>query len=185
MHKEIFSDLDHRMKKGIDAFKKDLGSLRTGRASASILDPIKVDAYGSQMPLDQLGTISVPEARMISIQVWDKTMVKFVEKAIIESNLQLNPVVDGTLIRIPMPELSEERRKEIVKTASKYTEAAKVVVRNIRRDGMDALKKLEKDGDISEDDFHRFSDDVQELTDKFIKQIDELFHHKEADLLKV
>ncbi|MFN7662435.1 MAG: ribosome recycling factor [Alphaproteobacteria bacterium] len=182
---DFSADLKRRMTSALESLKKDFNSLRTGRASASLLDNVVVEVYGSPMPLSQVATISVPEARMLSVQVWDKSAVKNVEKAIMEAGLGLNPVCDGQLIRLPLPDLSEERRRELVKVASKYTEAAKVSVRNVRRDGMDELKSMEKEGDISEDELRRSSDEVQKITDEHIKKIDELFSQKERDIMSI
>lgn len=182
---DFSADLKRRMASALESLKKDFNSLRTGRASASLLDNVVVEVYGSPMPLSQVATISVPEARMLSVQVWDKSAVKNVEKAIMEAGLGLNPVCDGQLIRLPLPDLSEERRRELVKVASKYTEAAKVSVRNVRRDGMDELKSMEKEGDISEDELRRSSDEVQKITDEHIKKIDELFSQKERDIMSI
>ncbi len=178
-------DIERRMDGAVNALKAEFGGLRTGRASASLLEPIHVEAYGSRMPLNQVGTISVPEPRMISVQVWDRSMTKAVEKAIRESDLGLNPQSDGQLIRVPLPDLSEERRAELVKVASKYAESARVAVRNVRRDGMDHLKKMEKDGDISQDDKRLYEDEIQELTDKHVKAIDEALASKEKDIMQV
>ena len=178
-------DINHRMARAVEVLHEEFGGLRTGRASTSLLDPIQVNAYGSMMPLNQVGSVSVPEARMLSVQVWDKSNVKAVEKAIVESGLGLNPAVDGTLIRIPIPPLSEERRQELVKVAGKYAEQARVAVRNVRRDGMDQLKKAEKDGDISEDQSRGLADDVQKLTDTHIARIDEIVKNKEAEIMQV
>ncbi|AMS42739.1 ribosome recycling factor [Aminobacter sp. NyZ550] len=180
-----YSDLQRRMEGAINAFKHDLASLRTGRASSNLLDPIHVQAYGSSMPLNQVATVSVPEPRMISVSVWDKSMVGAVDRAIRESNLGFNPIVDGTNLRIPLPELNEQRRKELVKIAHTYAENAKVATRHVRRDGMDALKKAEKDGDISQDDQRVQSDKVQKLTDDTISQIDSLLAGKEAEIMQV
>jgi ribosome recycling factor len=181
----IIDDLKRRMHAAIEVLKKEFGGLRTGRASASLLDNVMVSAYGSPMPINQVSTISVPEARLITIQVWDKGMLREVEKAILESGLGLNPQVDGTLIRLPLPDLSEERRRELVKLAAKYAEAAKISVRNVRRDGMDTTKKQEKDKQISEDDSHRLSDEIQKLTDTHIQDIDDLFSQKEKDIMRL
>ncbi len=178
-------DIERRMDGAVNALKAEFGGLRTGRASASLLEPIHVEAYGARMPLNQVGTISVPEPRMISVQVWDRSMTKAVEKAIRESDLGLNPQSDGQLIRVPLPDLSEERRAELVKVASKYAESARVAVRNVRRDGMDHLKKMEKDGDISQDDKRLYEDEIQELTDKHVKAIDEALASKEKDIMQV
>ncbi len=179
------SDLERRMDGAVASLKSDFGGLRTGRASAALLDPIMVDAYGSKMPLNQVANVSVPEPRMITVQIWDKSMVSAVEKSIRESSLNLNPVVDGQNLRIPIPELNEERRQEIAKTAHKYAEGARVAIRNVRRDGMDILKKLEKDKDIGEDEQRAQSTKVQELTDKFINEVDEAAAAKEAEIMQV
>ncbi len=178
-------DLQRRMEGAVSAFKSDLASLRTGRASGNLLDPIQVEAYGSHMPLNQVATISVPEPRMLGVQVWDKSMVQAVDRAIRESNLGFNPIVDGTNLRIPLPELNEERRKELVKIAHTYAENARVAARHVRRDGMDHLKKAEKDGDTSEDDARRMHDQVQKLTDDTISSIDSLLAEKEAEIMHV
>ena len=182
---EIKSDTKNRMDKTIESLRGDFGSLRAGRAHASLLDGIMVDAYGSMTPIAQVGTISMPDARTLSISVWDKSLAKAVDKALRESDLGLNPASDGQLIRIPIPPLSEERRKELVKIASKYTEQNKVAVRNIRRDGLDAVKKLKKDNLISEDEEKRFENEIQKLTDDAIKKIDDMFATKEKDILQV
>ena len=178
-------DIERRMDGALATLKTDLGGLRTGRASASLLEPITVDAYGQQMPISQVGTITVPEPRMLSVQVWDKGQVPMVEKAIRESGLGLNPMADGTLVRIPLPELNEERREELVKVAGRYAESARVAVRNVRRDGMDQIKKAEKDSEISQDEAKSLSDDMQAMTDKFVAQIDELLQVKEGEIRKV
>lgn len=178
-------DYDRRMNAAVDVLHKEFVGLRTGRASANLLDPVKVEVYGTMMPLSQVGTVNVPEPRMISVQVWDKGMVKAVEKAIRESGLGLNPAADGQLIRIAIPTLNEQRRQELAKIASKYAEDAKVSVRNVRRDGMDALKKMEKDNQISEDEHHRLSDEMQKVTDDHIKKIDEMLTHKQKDIMQV
>lgn len=180
-----FVDLKRRMEGAISAFKSDIAALRTGRASANVLDPVTVEAYGSRMPLNQLANISVPEPRMISVSVWDKSMVGAVEKAIRESNLGLNPITDGVNLRIPLPELNEERRKELVKVAHNYAENARVAVRHVRRDGMDDLKKAEKDGEISKDESHDQAETVQKLTDETISQIDSLLTDKETEIMQV
>jgi ribosome recycling factor len=178
-------ELERRMDGALKTLHHEFAGLRTGRASPNLLDMITVDAYGSPTPLNQVGNVTAPEPRMLSVTVWDKSMVKAVEKAIRESNLGLNPAVDGSLIRVPIPPLSEERRKEMVKVAGKYTEAAKVAVRNVRRDGMDALKASEKKGDISEDEHRKKSDQIQKLTDDFVKKIDEALVVKEKDIMSV
>ncbi|WP_025029853.1 ribosome recycling factor [Nitratireductor aquibiodomus] len=180
-----FKDLKRRMDGATTAFQHDLASLRTGRASANLLDPIHVEAYGSPMPINQVATVSVPEPRMISVAVWDQSMVNAVDKAIRESNLGFNPIVDGSTLRIPLPELNEERRKELVKIAHQYAESAKVAARHVRRDGMEHLKKAEKDGDISQDELHTQSDQVQKMTDDTISAIDKLLTDKEAEIMQV
>ncbi len=177
--------LAQRMDNTIEALNKEFSGLRTGRASTSLLDSITVEAYGSHMPLNQVANVNVPEARLLTVQVWDASMVKAVEKSIANANLGLNPVAEGQLIRVPLPDLTEERRKELVKVAGKYAENSKVAIRNIRKDGMDTLKKEEKDGDISEDELHSQSDVVQKLTDEHVKKIDELLVAKEQDIMQV
>ncbi|SEN31744.1 ribosome recycling factor [Bradyrhizobium sp. OK095] len=179
------NEVKRRMQGAVASLKHELGGLRTGRASASMLDPVQVEAYGSHMPLNQLATVSVPEPRMISVQVWDKTMVKPVEKAIVDSNLGLSPATEGQVLRLRIPELNEERRKELVKVAHKYAEAAKVAVRHVRRDGLDMLKKLEKNHEMSEDDQKRHADEVQKATDSTITEIDQLLATKEKEILTV
>jgi ribosome recycling factor len=179
------NEVKRRMQGAIQSLKHELGGLRTGRAAASMLDPVQVDAYGTHMPLNQVATISVPEPRLLSVQVWDKTMVKAVEKAIVDSNLGLSPATEGQVLRLRIPELNEERRKELVKVAHKYAEAAKVAVRHVRRDGMDAIKKLEKNHEISEDDQKRMDGDVQKATDAVIAEIDQLLAGKEKEILTV
>lgn len=174
--------LEKKMEATLTSLKTEFGGLRTGRASVSLVEPIMVEAYGSKMPLNQVGTVSVPEARMISVQVWDKGMVGAVERGIRESGLGINPVVDGVNIRIPIPPLTEERRVELTKVASKYAEQSRVAIRNVRREGMEAIKKA--DG-VSEDDQKRQSDQVQKLTDTMIKKIDELLEAKEAEIMQV
>ena len=178
-------DLVKRMDGAINSFSGDLVGLRTGRASTNMVDGILVDAYGQKMPIDQVGSISVPEARMISIQVWDKGLVIAVEKAIHESDLGLNPQADGELIRIPIPELNEERREELSKIAGKYAEQSRVAIRNVRRDGMDEIKKIEKDGTVGKDRAIDLSNEVQELTDDYIKKIDEMLSQKENEIRQV
>lgn len=178
-------DIERRMAKAIDVLKQEYTGLRTGRASISMLDPVRVDVYGSVMPINQVGTVSVPEPRMISVQVWDKSNVKAVEKAITASGLGLNPQADGTLIRIPIPELNEQRRKELTKVAGQYAEQAKVAVRGVRRDGMENVKKAEKDGDLGEDDVKMYQDEIQKLTDDSTKKIDDLLAQKTKEILQV
>ena len=179
------ADINRRMEGALNSLKGDLAGLRTGRASASILDPIMVEAYGQMMPMNQVGTVSVPEPRMISVQIWDKSMVGAAEKAIRESDLGLNPVTDGTNLRIPLPELNEERRKELAKVAHQYAEQARVAIRHVRRDGMDVLKKAEKDGDTGQDEARALSDKVQKATDDTITEVDNLVAAKEAEIMQV
>ena len=179
------ADIERRMQGAVDALKHDLSGLRTGRASTHLLDPIQVTVYGSKMPLNQVATVSVPEPRTISVQVWDKSNVSAVDKAIREANLGLNPIVDGALLRLPIPTLTADRRTELAKLAHKYAEHGRVAIRNVRSEGMDLLKKLEKDHKISQDDHHKSSARVQELTDKLIKEIDETLASKEAEIHKV
>ncbi|MEJ2116519.1 MAG: ribosome recycling factor [Alphaproteobacteria bacterium] len=179
------ADIEKRMRGALGVLKQEFSGLRTGRASAALLDPITVNAYGSKMPINQVATVSVPEPRMISVSVWDKGLVNAVDKAIRESDLGLNPVMDGTNLRLPIPELNQERRTELSKIASKYAEQARVSVRNVRRDGMDTLKKLEKDHEIGEDEHHSLSGKVQDLTDKIIKEIDAAFSAKEREIMQV
>lgn len=179
------ADVKKRMDSALEVLRKELQGLRTGRASAALLEPIVVEAYGSEMPLNQVATVNVPEPRMLTVQVWDRGLVKAVEKAIRTSSLGLNPAVDGQLIRVPLPELTQERRNELVKVAHKYAEQARVAVRNVRRDGMDMLKKMERDGDISQDEHKHWADEVQKLTDRHIEAINQLLEHKEKDILQV
>lgn len=178
-------ELKRRMDGAISAFKSDIASLRTGRASANILDPVMVEAYGSRVPLNQVANITVPEARMLGVSIWDKSMVRAVEHAIRDSNLGLNPIIDGQSLRIPLPELNEERRKSLVKVAHDYAEKARVAARHVRRDGMDSLKKAEKDGDMSQDDSRVQSDKVQKMTDETISEIDRLLAEKEKEIMHV
>lgn len=178
-------DIERRMNAAIDVLHKEFSGLRTGRASTALLEPVMVEAYGSKMPLSQVGTVSAPEARMLSIQVWDASMAAAVEKSVRESGLGVNPIREGQVIRVPLPDLSQERRLEISKVAAKYAEQARISVRNVRRDGIDQLKKLEKDKVVSEDEFHKFSDQVQKHTDNFVKKVDELLAHKEKDIMHV
>ena len=178
-------DLERRMDGAISSLQTELQGLRTGRASASLLEPITVQAYGAAMPLNQVATISVPEPRMITVQVWDRSLAGAVEKAIRESELGLNPAAEGQMIRVPIPMLSEERRVELSKVAGKYAEQARVAVRNVRRDGMDNLKRMEKEHEISEDEHHLWSDEIQEMTDAHIKLIDESLAQKEEEIMQV
>ena len=179
------NDLKRRMNGALATLKQEYAGLRTGRASASLLDPVHVEAYGQTMKLNELGTVNVPEPRMITVTVWDKGTVTAVDKAIRNAGIGLNPQVDGTLIRIPIPPLNEERRKELSKLAGKYAEAARVAVRNVRRDGMDYLKRLEKEHVISADVHKKQSDEVQKMTDAEIKEIDASLHHKEQEIMQV
>ena len=178
-------DIKRRMHGAIEALKHDFGGLRTGRASSSLLEPIHVDAYGANMPLAQVGSISVPEPRMLQINVWDRGLVVAVEKAIRTSNLGLNPQTEGQVIRLRMPDLTQERRKELVKVAHQYAEKARVAVRNVRRDGMDHLKQLEKAGLMSEDDHKKKADEVQKMTDDTIKEIEQVLKTKEQEIMQV
>jgi ribosome recycling factor len=178
-------DLERRMRGSLETLRKEFGGLRTGRASAHLLDPVVVNVYGARMPINQVATVSTPDARTISVQVWDKGQVTAVDKAIREANLGLNPIVEGAMIRLPIPSLNAERRQELAKVAHKYAEAARVAVRNVRREGMDLLKRLDKDGLMSEDDHHKNSARVQDLTDKLIKEIDQAMMAKEAEIKQV
>ena len=178
-------DLKRRMDSTVASFKSDLSGLRTGRASATLLDPIMVEAYGQSMPLNQVANVNVPEPRMIVVQVWDKAMVAGVEKAIRDSNIGINPIVDGTSLRLPMPELNEERRRELVKVGHQYAESGRIAARHVRRDGMEVLKKLEKDKDIGQDEARVESDKVQKLTDETVTEIDRLLAAKEVEIMQV
>lgn len=177
------SGLRKRMDGAIKTLAHEFSGLRTGRASVNLLDTVTVEAYGSIMPLNQVANVNVPEPRLLTVQVWDKTMVKAVEKAITNANLGLNPAADGQTVRVPIPELSQERRVELIKIAGKYAESGKVAVRNIRRDGMEYYKKLEKDGGVSKDELHNKSDEIQKLTDEFIKKIDDSLTAKEKEIM--
>lgn len=178
-------DIERRMDGAVETLRKEFGGLRTGRASATLLEPITVEAYGSTVPLNQVANVSVPEPRLITVSVWDRGTVKAVERAIRESGLGLNPQTDGNSIRVPIPELNQERRKELAKVAARYAEEARVAVRNVRRDGMDRLKKLQKDGDLSEDEHKVWTDKVQAMTDAHIKKIDEALAAKEKEIIQV
>ena len=178
-------DFSRRMDGAINSLKGEYSGLRTGRASASLLDPVLIEVYGSKMPLNQLATVSTPDPRTISVQVWDKSQVEVIDKAIREAGLGLNPNMDGQLIRIPIPELNSERREELCKVASKYAENARIAVRNVRRDGMDTLKKLEKSSDISQDDQKNYGNDIQNITDSAIKEIDETLQKKTTEIMNV
>ncbi len=178
-------DLRRRMEGAYDNFCKELSGLRTGRASVNMLEPVMVDIYGSKMPINQVATVSTPEPRLLTVTVWDNSAVKAVEKGIIEAGLGLNPQPEGNVIRVPVPELNEERRVELTKVAAKYAEQARISVRNVRKDGMDELKKLEKDKEITEDEHKRMADEVQKLTDEMVKKIDAHLAEKEKDIMKV
>ena len=177
------NDIQRRMTGATDSFKHDLGGLRTGRASIALLDPVTVEVYGANMPLNQVATVSAPEPRLLSVQVWDKGNVNLVEKAIRNAGLGINPISDGTMIRLPIPDLTEERRKELAKLAGQYAEKARIAVRNVRRDGMDALKTDEKKHEISEDERKRLETEVQKMTDATIADIDSASHAKEQEIL--
>ena len=179
------NEFSRRMDGALEALNKEFAGLRTGRASAHLLDQIKVQAYGSTMPLNQVGTVNVPEPRMITVQVWDRGLVREVEKSIRDAGLGLNPASDGQLVRVPIPELSQERRTELSKIAHKYAEQARVAVRNVRRDGMEFLKKQEKDGKISEDEHRKLHDEVQKLTDGHVKKVDDTLVAKEKEIMQV
>jgi ribosome recycling factor len=178
-------ELERRMNGAVATFKSELAGLRTGRASAALLDPVKVEAYGNVVPINQVGTISTPEPRMITVQVWDKGLAKAVDKAIRDAGLGLNPQMDGQMLRVPLPELNEERRRELTKLAAKYAEAARVAARNVRRDGMELLKKLEKDHKISQDEHHTRGEVLQKMTDAHVKDIDTALHAKEQEIMQV
>ncbi len=177
------NELRRRMDGALKSLHSEFSGLRTGRANASLLDNVQVDAYGAMMPLNQVSTVSIPESRLISVQVWDKGLVKNVEKAINSAGLGVNASTDGQLVRVPIPELSQERRQELSKIAGKYAESARVAVRNVRRDGMDSLKKAEKDGDISKDEHTKQSEAIQKLTDEFVKKVDDAVAVKEKEIL--
>jgi ribosome recycling factor len=179
------SELQTRMHKSVVSLKDELAGLRTGRATPSLLEPIVVDAYGGKMPINQVATVTVPEPRLLNVQVWDRSLTQAVEKAIRNSGLGLNPSAEGQVIRVPLPELNEERRRELTKVAHNYAEQARVAVRHIRRDGMDLLKKLEKDGDISQDDSRKFSEQVQQATDSAISDVDSVLAVKEQEIMQV
>lgn len=179
------SDMKTRMNKSIASLRDELQGLRTGRASASLLEPVMVEAYGTRMPLNQVATVTVPEARLLNVSVWDRSMTPAVDKAIRNSGLGLNPSTEGATIRVPLPELNEERRRELTKVAHNYAEQARVAVRHIRRDGMDLLKKLEKDSDIAQDESRKFSDQVQAATDEAVNEIDNIVALKEQEIMQV
>ena len=179
------ADIERRMSGAVEVLRREFAGLRTGRASSGLLDPITVDAYGSKMPMSQVGTIGVPDSRMLTIQVWDSGLVQSVEKAVRDSGLGLNPQTEGNVLRIPVPELTEERRIELTKIANKYAEQAKVAVRNVRRDGMDKLKRMEKENEISQDESRSWAQDIQKLTDAKIKTIDDSTVAKDKDIMQV
>ncbi len=179
------ADLQRRMDGALQALHREFGGLRTGRAATSLLEPLTVDAYGSSMPMNQVGTIGAPEPRLLTVQVWDNSLVKAVEKTIRDSGLGLNPQTEGNTVRVPIPDLSEERRTELKKIASRYAEQARVAVRNVRRDGMDGLKKAEKDGEISKDEHHDVGEEIQKLTDQHISEIDKVLAGKEKEIMQV
>jgi ribosome recycling factor len=182
---ELLKDLQRRMDGAIEVLRKEFGGLRTGRASASLLDPVSVPAYGGTVPLNQVASVNVPEPRMITVQVWDRSVVKAVDKAIREAGLGLNPQTEGQVIRVPIPELNEERRRELTRVAAKYAEDARVAVRKVRQHGMEALRRLEKDSDISQDEHRKLERDIQHLTDDHIKRIDETLGQKDKEILQV
>jgi ribosome recycling factor len=181
----IVKEAESKMKKSLEAYQQELSGIRTGRASASMIDVVDVDAYGQQMKINQLGTVTVPDPHTIAIDLWDKSQLAVVEKAIMASPLDVNPGNDGKVIRVPIPQLTEERRRELVKIAGKQQEEAKIAIRNIRRHAMEEIKKGQKDGDIPEDEAHRYSDEVQKHTDSYIEKVDEAFKEKETDIMEV
>jgi ribosome recycling factor len=185
MDATLKNDLVDKMEKALALLDKELKGLRTGRASVNLLDPVVIEAYGSKMPISQVGTVSVADAKTLNIQIWDKAMVKTVEKAIADANLGLAPSSDGQIIRITLPAISEERRKELVKVAAGYGENSKVALRNIRRDGMDQVKKMEKDGEISKDEHHQYSEEIQKLTDSYIAKIDKIIQTRQQEILTI
>lgn len=179
------TDLRRRMSGAVEVLKSEFAGLRTGRASASLLDPLTVEVYGTSMPINQVATVNVPEPRMLSVQVWDNNNTASVEKAIRNSELGLNPITEGNVLRIPIPELNEERRQELARVAAKYAEQARIAIRNVRRDAMDTLKHMEKDHEISEDEQRRMGDDVQESTNKHVQEVDDLLKSKEEEIMQV
>ncbi len=178
-------DLNRRMNGAVEVLRKEFAGLRTGRASPSLLEPISIEAYGTQMPLNQLATVNTPDPRTLTVQVWDASMLKSIETAIRDAGLGLNPMSEGPLIRVPIPELDEERRQELGRIAGKYGEQAKIAVRNVRRDGMDKLKRMEKDGELSQDDHHMWADEIQTITDQHVETIDEMLATKQQDIMQV
>ncbi len=185
MENELTREADSKMSKSLANFQEEIMHIRTGRASTGLVETLEVEAYGQKMKLNQLATITAPEPRMIAVQPWDKSQIGIIEKAIMGSPLEVNPNNDGTLIRIPLPPMSEERRKEVAKLVSKLAEDARIAVRNIRRSEMDVVKKLQKDGDVPEDDAHKLSDTIQKITDSYIAKIDETMKHKEEEIMEV
>ncbi|MAH83688.1 MAG: ribosome recycling factor [Rhodospirillaceae bacterium TMED8] len=181
----VKKDIRHRMERAVGVLQDEFAGLRTGRAVTSLLEPVTVEAYGSEMPMNQVGTVSAPEPRMLSVHVWDKALVQAVEKAILESGLGLNPSAEGQMIRVPIPALTEERRQDLTKVAGKYSEDARVAIRNIRRHAMDDVKKAEKEGNISKDQQHEYSEEVQNITDEFVKKIDDTLNSKETEIMQV
>lgn len=185
MTDDLMKDLKRRMEGAVEVLRREFAGLRTGRASVSLLDPVMVEAYGSRMPVNQVGSVSAPEARLLTVQVWDRSLVNTVEKAIRNADLGLNPQSDGQMVRVPIPQLDEERRVEITRIAGKYAEQAKVAIRNVRRDGNDRLKRLERDGEISQDELHQRTSAIQELTDAEILRVDELLDVKQTEIMQV
>lgn len=181
----LMDDLTRRMDGALESLRRDFAGLRSGRASPALLEPVRVEAYGSEVPLTQVGSIAVPEARMLTVQVWDRAVVGAVERAIRDSGLGLNPAVDGQVIRVPIPQLTEERRNELARAAARYAEGAKVAVRGVRRDGMDKSKASEKKGDISQDDVKTWSEAIQKLTDQYVKKVDDMLADKEREIKQV
>ncbi|KPP87662.1 MAG: ribosome recycling factor [Rhodobacteraceae bacterium HLUCCO07] len=178
-------DLERRMQGAMSSLRTEFASLRTGRASASMLEPVTVEAYGQQTPINQVGTVNVPEPRMVTINVWDKSLVRAVEKAIMNSGLGINPQTNGTIVMLPIPELNEERRRDLTRVAAQYAEHARVAIRNVRRDGMDQIKKAKSDAQLSEDDQKFWETEVQEMTDRFIKAVDEALENKQGEIMQV
>ena len=185
MTDSLVKDLRRRMEGAVEVLRREFAGLRTGRASVSLLDPVMVEAYGSRMPVNQVGSVSAPEARLLTVQVWDRSLVNAVEKAIRNADLGLNPQSDGQMVRVPIPQLDEERRVEITRIAGKYAEQAKIAIRNVRRDGNDRLKRLERDGEISQDELHQRTNVIQELTDAEIVRVDELLDVKQTEIMQV
>ncbi len=181
----LVKELRRRMEGGVDVLRKEFGGLRTGRATTTLLEPVMVEAYGNLMPLSQVGTVSVPEPRLIVVQIWDRAVVKAADRAIREAGLGLNPQTEGQVIRVPIPDLTEERRRELTRVAAKYAEAARVSVRNVRRDGLDGLKRKEKDGEVSQDIHRKLQHEIQTLTDQTIKHIDHMLAQKDKEILQV